>query len=277
MFDSVFLGVAGLSASWDEALRKVLLGNGSSLVLVVDRSLRVVAITQHCLARTGRTTEGTIGNSLGTVCSFETLEGVEFAGQVEAVFKADASDARGQVSCCVLGAPIRRYAYQVLPLQIQRAVEYVLILLEDMTERVHLVQQAHVVQAYLASLVEYTSDFVALIDCDGCIGAWNPAAERITGLLQHNMRTRLISILCSGADDKVWWALLRRVMQDGVAYSAELNIEPRPGVIIPIVWTVVPLRAGSDEIVSLLVIGRTLTACDTYPKHTECSMSNSPR
>ncbi len=254
----------GFSESWDAALYRVLLENPSSWALVVDRSLRIVATTQSVLDSTGRTAESMIGNSLDTVFPCEALAGVTLASRVEEVFKAGVSDVRGPARDCTTGAPTRTDSYQVLPLQAQGSVECALILRKDMSERVSLMWQARIVQAHLASLAEQTSDFVLLIDCDGHIATWNSAAECILGLSIRDRQNYSMCDLCTDVDGEVLRALLQRVTQESRAHSAKLNVKSSSRNIIPMVWTVVPLRPNFDEMVGLMAIGRDPTAQRTF-------------
>jgi PAS domain-containing protein len=202
-----------------EQLYHMLLESIPSSVLLVDRALRVVSVNRNFLEKARRDEHATIGAPIGTVFPATIMEFTRLEAKIRLVFDRGELLAGEQITYRAPGIPTRVYYYTVVPIKSERLVEHAMILMDDITEKVRLIEQTRRIERHLASVVESANDLVVSTDAEGRIISWNPAAERISGDPLEAVRGRLLAELCDPEQREEMTAIIRRLAQGGKRLS----------------------------------------------------------
>lgn len=247
------------SDKWQEQLYDMLLESIPSSVLMVDRSLRVMSANRNFLEKARRDERSTIGASMNDVFPTPILEFTRVEARVRRVFEQGELLRGEQITYRAPGIPTRIYYYTVVPIKADGRVECAMILMDDITEKVRLVEQAHLVQARLANVVEYANDLLVSADTEGRIVTWNPAAERVTGFSSSAVKGRPIFELCEDGDREEMRSMIRQLARGQAVNSRELRLISRSGALIPVAWVFSCMRDESGKVSALVAVGRDLT------------------
>ncbi|QJC56591.1 Signal transduction histidine-protein kinase AtoS [Polaromonas vacuolata] len=252
------------SDKWQEHLYDMLLESIPSSVLLVDRSLRVMSANRNFLEKARRDERSTIGASLNDVFPTPILEFTRVEEKVRRVFEQGELLRGEQITYRAPGIPTRMYYYTVVPVKADGRVECAMILMDDITEKVRLVEQAHLVQARLANVVEYANDLLVSADIAGCIVTWNPAAERATGFSSREVQGRAMVDLCDPADREDMRSMIQQMARGQMVSSRELRLVARSGALIPVAWAFSSMRDEAGKVSALVAVGRDLTERHTF-------------
>jgi PAS domain S-box-containing protein len=237
----------------------MLLESIPSSVLLVDRSLRIMSANRNFLEKARRNERSTIGASMNDVFPTPILEFTRVEAKVRRVFEQGELLRGEQITYRAPGIPTRIYYYTVVPIKAEGRVECAMILMDDITEKVRLVEQAHLVQARLANVVEYANDLLVSADTEGCIVTWNPAAERVTGFSSRDVQGRAIFDLCEQGDQEDMKSMIQQLARGQSVRSRELRLIARSGALIPVAWVFSYMRDESGKVSALVAVGRDLT------------------
>ncbi|MFT5560504.1 MAG: PAS domain S-box-containing protein [Litorivivens sp.] len=247
------------SEKWQEQLYDMLLESIPSSVLLVDRSLRVMSANRNFLEKARRDESSTIGVSMNDVFPTPILEFTRLEAKVRRVFEQGELLRGEQITYRAPGIPTRTYYYTVVPVKAKSRVQCVMILMDDITEKVRLVEQAHLVQARLANVVEYANDLLVSADSEGLIVTWNPAAERVTGYSSREVEGRAMFDLCEHGDQEDMRSMIQQLVRGQPVHSKELCLIARSGVRIPVAWAFSCMRDESGKVSALVAVGRDLS------------------
>lgn len=244
---------------WNEKLYDMLLESIPSSVLLVDRSLRVISANRNFLEKGRRDERSTIGASMNDVFPTPILEFTKVESKVRQVFEQGELLRGDQITYRAPGIPTRIYYYTVVPVKAEGRVECAMILMDDITEKVRLVEHAHLVQARLAKVVEYANDLLVSADIDGRIVTWNPAAERVTGFSSKDVEGRAMFDLCEPCDQKDMRSMIQQLARGQPVRSREFRLIASSGTLIPVAWAFSCMRDESGKVSALVAVGRDLT------------------
>jgi PAS domain S-box-containing protein len=247
------------SEKWQEQLYDMLLESIPSSVLLVDRSLRVMSANRNFLEKARRDERSTIGASMNDVFPAPILEFTRVEAKVRRVFEQGELLRGEQITYRAPGIPNRMYYYTVVPVKAEGRVECAMILMDDITEKVRLVEQAHQVQARLANVVEYANDLLVSTDTEGCIVTWNPAAERVTGFSSREVQGHAMVDLCEHGDREDMRSMIQQLAKGQSVHGRELHLVARSGALIPVAWAFSCMRDESGKVSALVAVGRDLT------------------
>jgi PAS domain S-box-containing protein len=244
---------------WQGQLYGMLLDSIPSSVLLVDRGLRVISANRNFLEKGHRDEGSTIGASMNDVFPTPILEFTRIETKVLRVFDQGVSLGGERITYRAPKVPTRIYYYTVVPIKAEGRVECAMILMDDITEKVRLVEQTHLIQARLANVVEYANDLLVSTDTKGHIVTWNPAAERVTGLLSDEVKGRPIFELCEDGDKKGMQSTILQLVRGQTVSSKELHLLSSSGALIPVAWVFSCMRDESGKVNALVAVGRDLT------------------
>jgi PAS domain S-box-containing protein len=246
----------------------------SSLV-VIDRSLRIVAANRNFLEKARRKEQATLGRKIEEVFPHVLVEYTRLADTVREVFRTGRPVEGGKVSYRAPGVPTRIYYYRLIPLKhappvpsrvegsgaegAKETVENVMLLLDDITEREQLREDAQRAERHLASVVECANDLVVSLDPEGQIITWNRAAEGVSGLRAEKVKGRSLPSLCAVPQREVIAEMLRRLARGESVRNTEVNLLTTAGQEVPIAWSTSSMRDDNGRIVGIVAVGRDLT------------------
>lgn len=244
---------------WYEQLYHMLLESIPSSVLLIDRALRVVSANRNFLEKARRGKDQTIGASINAVFPATILEFTQLEAKIRRVFdRGEALDGE-QLTYRAPGIQTRVYYYTVVPITSGSPVDHAMILMDDITEKVRLVQQTRRIERHLASVVESANDLVVSTDAEGRIISWNAAAERISGYPFEAARGRLLAELCDPGQQEAMRTITRRLAQGGTVKSQELSLTSRSGNPVPVAWSCSAMYNENGQVIGMVAVGRDLS------------------
>lgn len=248
----------------------------SSLV-VINRNLRIVSANRNFLEKSRRKPQNTIGRKIEEVFPEVLIQYTRLDQKVQQAFRTGEPVEGGKLSYRAPGLPTRIYYYRLIPLKLalgqaraepdprtdktQEAVENVMLLMDDITEREHLQEEVRQAERHLASVVECANDLVVSMDAQGRVVTWNRAAERASGLAADQVKGRVLPSLCVSEQRGEMAEMLEGLARGGSVQNAEVNLLTANGhqQEVPIAWSCSPMRNDRGAVVGIVAVGRDLT------------------
>lgn len=248
------------SEGWHAQLFQMLLESIPSSVLLLDRSLRVVSANRNFLEKARRAAGETVGVPFRQVFPRVILESTSLENKIRRVFERGEPLKGEQITYRAPGVPTCVYYYTVVPVKAGGTVENAMILMDDITEKVRLIEKTRAIERHLASVVESANDLVVSTDSDGRIISWNVSAERVTGYRAEDVRGRFLADLCEPAQRGDMTAIICRLARGEAVRAQELDLLARSEKKrVPIAWSCSPMRNESGQVSGLVAVGRDLS------------------
>jgi PAS domain S-box-containing protein len=242
----------------EEFVTRILESIPTSL-LVLDRGLRIVSANRNFLDKARRTAQLTIGRKMADVLPPALLRHTRLDRLAEEVFRTGRPLEGGRLTYRAPGLPTRLYTYRLFPIKGQRGVEHVVLLMDDITERERLQEEARRAERHLAGVVECATDLVVSMSLDGRIASWNRAAEVTSGFAADEVRGRSLSSLCVAEDGQAMEEVVRAVGRGRPVQNAEIVLRTRDGHQVAIAWNCAPMRDDQGKVTGIVAVGRDLT------------------
>jgi PAS domain S-box-containing protein len=231
-----------------------------SSLLVIDRSQRVVSANRNFLEKSRREAQATLGHNIEEVFPQVLLEYTQLDQKVQEVLHTGQPVEGGKLAYRGPGLPTRIYYYRLIPLRAEEAVENVMLLMDDITEREKLQEEVRRTERHLASVVDSANDLVVSMDAEGRILTWNKAAERTSGFELEEVRGQYLPDLCVEEKQREMTSWLAQWAQGQFTKkSIEINLRTKRGKEVPISWTGSRMLDDEHRIVGLVAVGRDLT------------------
>jgi len=231
-------------------------------VLLLDRQLRVVSANRNFLEKSHRSQESTVGQELSAVFPPVLLAYTRLEERVQKVFVTGRSEDEGEMTYRAPGLPTRVYFYRLTPIHDESSgqVEHVMLLMEDITERVRLGEEVRRAERHLASVVESANDIVISMDPNGLILTWNRTAEELTGYDRGTVQGSPMVDICVPEDRKTLQDLLWEMGRGRKSSdNLELILVARSGKIFHVAWSLSVMRNDRGAVFGLVAVGRDLT------------------
>jgi len=244
---------------WDDSLYQLLLNAIPSSVLLISRDMRIAWTNRNFLEKSRSSANETINRRLQDVLPTVILDSTGMVQRIQRVFDTNESTSGEKVSFRAPGGLMRIYYYRVLPLSARSNAEFVILLMEDVTEQARLVENIRRMERHLAIVVESTSEIILSTDQDGRILSWNKSAEKITGFAPYEVEGRFFHEFCA----KEHQASVRRLIavrnKSMTPLTAEWLLVRRDGNALPISWTCSPMLDEQTNTTGIVAVGRDLT------------------
>ena len=231
-------------------------------VLLMDRQLRVVSANRNFLEKSRRSEESTFGHALNEVFPSALLLYTRLEERVRKVFTTGLAEDGGEISYRAPGLLTRIYFYRLRPVYAEDTsqVECVMLLMEDITERIQLGEEIRRAERHLASVVESANDIVISMDQMGIINTWNSMAEMLSGFNQREVKGRSLFSFCVAEDQMAMHELLQKLCRgEKSSASIELNLITKEQHEVPVAWSLSAMRDDVGKVIGLVAIGRDLT------------------
>jgi len=242
-----------------ERLYHMLLASIPCSVLLVDCQQRVVSANQNFLAKARVTEAQVIGRQLQDAFPPGICQHLHLRERITAVFCTGATIKGEQMVYRAPGLSTRTYYYSLIPFRPAGTIEYVMLLMEDVTEQIRLGQEARQAERHLASVVESASDMVVSTDVTGRVLTWNAAAESVTGYPESDVRHRYLYELAAEAQRAALAEVLNQAHREDRTDPIEVEFVSRQGDRVPISWVLSPMRDLDGHVAGLVAVGRDLT------------------
>jgi PAS domain S-box-containing protein len=231
-----------------------------SSLLVVDRSLRIVSVNRNFTERTRRDARNTIGHRMDEVFPSVLLDYTHLDQKVREVFRTGQAIDGGKVSYRAPNVPSRVYYYRCIPLKTnEAAVENVMLLMDDITEREQLGEDVRRAERHLASVVECANDLVISTDALGCIVTCNRAVEAALSRATGELRGQQLSAFCLAAHRPMLDGLIEQLRRGQSVRSTEVNLLTPDNREVPIAWSCSPMLDDASKLTGMVMVGRDLT------------------
>lgn len=255
------------SEGWYEKLYHMLLGNIPFSLLLVNRSLRVVSANRNFLVKGRRDAMETVGAHIREVFPDAIIEFTQLENKIRDVFDSGLPLPGAQMTYRAPGIHTRIYYYSLIPVRLGRLVEHVMLVMDDITEKVQLVEKARMVERHLATVVESANDLVVSTDAKGSIVSWSRSAERISGYQAHEARGLILSELCEAAQRHDMRAMIQRLVEGSAVQFQEIGLVARSGRSVPVDWSCSPILDDTDKVGGVVAVGRDLTERRAFEQH----------
>lgn len=255
------------SEGWYEKLYHMLLGNIPFSLILVDRSLRVVSANRNFLVKGRRNEMDTIDAHISEVFPDAILEFTQLESKIRGVFNTGQPLPGAQMTYRAPGIHTRIYYYSVVPVLLGKAVEHVMLVMDDITEKVQLIEKARMVERHLATVVESANDLVVSTDAKGCIVSWSRSVERISGYQANEARGLMLAELCEPAKRDDMAAMIRRLVEGSAVQFQEVGLVARSGMLVPVDWSCSPILDDADKVSGVVAVGRDLTERRAFEQH----------
>ncbi|MDP2957875.1 MAG: PAS domain S-box protein [Longimicrobiales bacterium] len=242
-----------------EQLYTMLLDSIPSSVLLMDQDLRLLSANRNFLEKSHRTLSNTIGEQLERVLPEVILDQLDISKRIQEVIKKNQPIRGERMTYRAPGVPIRTYYYSILPCTWEGKVEGAILLMDDVTEQIRLGDEVRLVERRLASIVESASDMFISTDRKGTIQTWNPAAERLSGYVEAEVRGRSFFETCTDQDKEEVQEIFTLIDKREVAQVKECLLRTKQSHLIPVSWAFSPLKDSLNQTVGVVAVGRDLT------------------
>jgi PAS domain S-box-containing protein len=242
-----------------ERLYRMLLESIPSSILLIDPHMRVVSANRNFISKSRIAEAEVTGRPLEDVVPPAIWQHLHLRVSVGEVFRTGHALRGGRVSYRAPGLATRIYYYSLVPFRWEDRIEYVMLLMEDVTEKVRLGEEAHRAERHLASVVESANDLVVSMDVDGRVLTWNTAAARITGYEESEVRNCNLCELCLPSQGAALRTVLAAVPSQGRTDPVEVEMVSRGGGSIPISWVCSPMKDTDSRVRGVVAVGRDLT------------------
>ena len=228
--------------------------------VLFNQRLYVVAANRNFLTKSRRTEEEAIGARLEDVFPQVLLNYIGLPEKVRAVFRRSAPPPDGKMTYRAPGLPLRIYYYSLAPiLDDQNNVEYVMLLMYDVTEQERLSEEVQRAERHLVSVVQSASDLVVSLDPNERILSWNLAAERISHYRLDAILRKPLHLLCAPWSQKAVSDAARRLTDGGAPETVEVDLVTAEGHWVPVAWAFSGMQDDTGAVAAIVGVGRDLT------------------
>jgi PAS domain S-box-containing protein len=242
-----------------EKLFFMLLDAIPSSVLMINKEMRIVMANRNFLEKSKLSPHKTIGCRLEEVFPAVILDQMNITPQIRQVFETNRSTRGQRMSYRAPGVPMRIYYYRILPFSWQDTVGNVILLMDDLTEQVHLSEEIHRVERHLASVFVSASDMILSTDKEGRILSWNPAAENISGYSFQEVKGCLFFEYLAKQNQEDAKEIFSRMRQDEQSRMVEWILVTKKGKNACISFVCSPIKDENSKTVGIVAVGRDLT------------------
>ena len=124
------------------------------------------------------------------------------------------------------------------------------IILRDITDRKRAEEELREINDTLSALVQASPAAINVLDPEGHVQLWNPAAERIFGWRAEDVLGRPLPAIPSGRDEERH--LFRRVLNDEAFSGVEVIRQTRDGTMLDMTLSAAPLRDAHGRICGVM-------------------------
>lgn len=226
--------------------------------LIIDDSLRVVWVNRKWLEKTGRDFNEILRVRVTELFPEPMVDYMSLESNLRFVFRTKEIFTGEPLTYRAPGISTRTYAYTIRLLNAGIWKSHAFLMLEDITEKMQLIEKARSVSRHLANVVEHAHDLIISADSKSRIITWNPSAERLSGFPEAQVQGRPLTDLFEGRDEKLN-EILVRLNRLEVVRDEELNLKSRSGKNVPISWSFSPISEENGRVVAIVAIGRDLS------------------
>lgn len=228
-------------------------------VLIVNSSMHVVWANKNWLEKTHRHIRDVVGVRVTELFPESMVNYMSLELNLRSVFRTGKTFTGTPLTYRAPGTTSWIYSYVISLLDAGYWREHVFLLLEDITEKMQLMEKTRSVSRHLTNVVEHAHDLIISTDKEGRIISWNPSAERLTGFTEAEIKGHSLTELFNEGGKDAITDIILRLNKLEVIRDKELDLRSHSGKIAPIAWSFSPISAGTGSVEALVAIGRDLS------------------
>lgn len=227
--------------------------------IIVDEALQVTWVNRNFLEKTQRDILQTVGSRVTTLFPGPLLDYIGLESKLRAAFSTGQTFTGEPLAYRAPGLSARTYSYFITPVRAGVWRGHTLILLEDISEKMRLMEEARSVHRHLANLVEHAHDLIISTDAEGRIISWNPALERVSGYTANHMRGRMLFDLFEESQRDEVIGILSHLRSGQIVNDQGLDLKTRNDRRVRIAWSFSPIQDDNAPVTACVAIGRDLS------------------
>ncbi len=259
------------SEGWYEKLCNMLLRNIPYSIVLIDPAQRVVLANRNFIEKSRRTEANTIGLRIREIFPDAILETTQLEAKIHRLFDTGLTLPGAQITYRAPGFPSRIFYYTVIPITSGQVVEHAILVMDDITEKVQLIEKARLAERHLASVIESAQDLVISTDAGGRITSWNAAAERISGFGANEVHGQALADLCEISRRPAMVGLIAQLIHGDRVEFQEINLLNKSGSLVPVDWSFSTIRDESGIVGGVVAVGRDLSERRALERHVQQS------
>ena len=228
-------------------------------VLIVDSSMHVIWANKNWLEKTHRRIKDVLGARVTDLFPESMVNYMSLEANLRSVFRTGNTFTGTPLTYRAPGTTSWIYSYVISLLDAGVWSGNVFLLLEDITEKMQLIEQTRSVSRHLTNVIEHAHDLIISTDKQGRIISWNPSAERLTEFNENEIKGHFLSELFDDTGKEAISEIIRRLTKLEVIRDKELDLHSRSGKIAPIAWSFSPISAGNGTVDAFVAVGRDLS------------------
>ena len=259
------------SEGWYEKLCNMLLRNIPYSIVLIDPAQRVVLANRNFIEKSRRTEANTVGLRIRDIFPDAILETTQLEAKIHRLFDTGLTLPGAQITYRAPGFPSRIFYYTVIPIASGHVVEHAILVMDDITEKVQLIEKARLAERHLASVIESAQDLVISTDAGGAITSWNAAAERISGFRAGEVHGQPLADLCELSRRSEMVGLIAQLIHGDRVEFLEINLLNKSGSLVPVDWSFSTIRDESGMVSGVVAVGRDLSERRALERHVQQS------
>lgn len=243
-----------------ESIYGSLIENIPASILLFDKNLKVVSVNRNFLEKSRRDRRSVVAKRIDEVFPPVLLSYADLERKMASVFRNAVPVEGGKLTYRAPGLPTRVYFYSLTPVKGRAGdVAYVILFMEDITEREKLGEEVRRAERHLASVVESITDILVSMSVRGELHTWNSAAEQISGWKDPEIKGRRLTDFVPAEFQPQMEEVLAKAARGQSVRDVQVNLLTCDGREVPISWSCSPMRDGGGAITGMVGVGRDLT------------------
>lgn len=252
-------------AGWHEKMYNLLLQNLPFSLILIDPSLCVISEKWHADQNFGRPEGCAVGMRLRDLMPDDGLEISQLETAITKLFDKGVVIPSALMTYRQPKMPLRIYLYTLIPVKSGDSIENVMLVLDDVTEKLRVSAKARMDLRYLEGVIESGNDLVIVTDFNGMITSWNANAERISGYSLKDVQGRMSSDFWETTQSES--SQIRELVTSGTVTFLELNLVTRSGLRIPVKWLFSSIRDDFGMVNGFVAVGKDLSESRALEEH----------
>ena len=242
-----------------DGLYETLLNAIPSSVLLVGRDLRIALTNRNFLEKSRRSAEETLERRLPEVFPPAILDHTKIVRRIQSVFDTQKPTTGERITYRAPGGLMRIYYYRVLPLADRDTVEFVILIMEDVTEQERLSEDIRRMERHLSIVVESTNEIILSTDPEGRIISWNQSAGQISGYTSQEVEGQCFCQFCAPEHQADVRRLFSERKETKTQEHPEWALVTKGGKEVPVSWICSPMMDDEGKTIGVVAVGRDLT------------------
>jgi PAS domain S-box-containing protein len=232
-----------------------LLEFSSDLVIVIDSDQRILQVNEQVPSLLETEKKALVGKSLHELDYPLILV-------LRATWTARGPQEKGESVAdvdCIIGSEQRHFRVKQVPTAFEDGSDGLTFIVEDITSRKKYEEMLRISEARYRGLVQSSGEAIIGNDPDGNIVSWNPAAERLFGYREEEVRGKPMDIVVPAGSQESLSGILKRVHAGESIRRHEMKMMRKGGAVLDVLITSSPIIGEHGAVTGASSIARDIT------------------